>query len=497
MTRSRLLQNTGTNMAGRLVAAGSNLVAAPIIIHAIGREGFGVVTFTLSFLAIFALLDLGLAATANRALAQASEMNRSLNERADLLRTFELIYWAGASAITVAAFAVSAWVARDWLRLSTLPSSDATLVVALTGLMVGIRFPVGLYSGVLFGLGHHSTQNAISGGFSVVRYLGGAALVVFVSPSVVTYSKWLALTGLVEVLVSAIAAWAAVGGQRSFLIGRFRGLVLARHWQFSLVFAATGAIGSLSASLDRIVLGKLLPAAKLGLYGLLYTPAGVLALVSAALGIAAFPEFAAATSVPKQHAGRDLFVRTQLLTVVCILVIAVPLAMHYAPILRIWTHESTIAHDGLVPGILLVVALAVNALAGPALTFIVASGRPRIALLWNVAALVIVLPSLLLLVPWLGLTGAGISVLVTNTLGLGFYFFQACRILELKEARAYLGWASLLAFSLCACNLSIALACRSDLLRVALGTLASGAVGYLLFKKSGLLRQFLGHPSEN
>lgn len=484
-------------MIGRLIAAGSNVIATPIVLHAIGREGFGVVTFTFSLNALFAILDLGLAATANRAVAQAATGAKGADEQANLLRTFEFIYWAGAAAIIVVMFAVSGWVARDWLQLNSLRPSDAAFVVGLTGMMLGLRFPVNLYSGVLFGLRRHDYQNLIFGGFSAVRYLGGAALVVFVSPSVLAYSKWLALTGLGEVIATAIAAWALIGGRRSFWTGRFTKEILARHWRFSLVFAATGVIGSLIASLDRLVIGKILPVSELGLYGLLYTPAGVLTMISTALGVASFPEFSAATVASDRFAARELFARTQMLTTVCILAIAIPLGIHFGPVLRIWTQDHTIARDGLVPGVLLLAALAVNALTNPAYTFLVASGRPRIALVWNFSMLPVTGACLFWIVPRMGLTGAAMVVFIIYTLGLTYYLFQASRLLTLNEAlyRGF-GKASLVVGSLSAGNLAIAAVCQSDELRIGLSFFFSSAIGYLFFMKLGLLQQFMRQPPE-
>ena len=486
MNTRGLLRNTGTNLLGRLVAAGSNLIAAPIIIHAIGREGFGVVTFTLSLLALSALLDLGLAATTNRAIAQSSARGGDVGEHANLLRTFELIHWCGAAVIIGTTFAVSGWAARDWLHLSTLNPSDAALVVSLTGLMLGFRFPVGLYSGILFGLRRHGAQNLILGGASIVRYLGGAAIVVLVSPSVVSYSKWLALTGLGEAIAAAAVAWSSVGGRRSFLQSRFQATLLAQHWRFSLVLAAAGAIGSLTASLDRIFLGKTLPVADLGLYGLLYTPAGALTMVATALALTTFPEFAAATGVLEVLEVRRLFLRTQVLTLICVALIAVPLAIHFGPVLRIWTHDRAIAHDGLVPGVILLAALAANALANPAYIFMVASGRPRVALTWNLLTLPLLGASLILLVPRLGLAGAAAAVLAVNALSLAFYLVQTSRILGLDAGAVRgLGRAFVLGASLCVFNLAIAVACKSDAVRIGLSGLTSAAIGGLLFRRLG------------
>lgn len=491
MKRNRLLQNTGANMSGRLVSAGSNIIAAPIILHAIGREGFGVVTFTLSFLSLSALLDLGLAATANRAIAQSRAIGGEPSDQADLLRTFEIIYWTCAAIIIASTFVLSGWVARDWLQLSTLRPSDAALVFSLTGLMIGLRFPVGLYSGVLFGLRRHGYQNLIFGGFSAVRYLGGAALVCFVSPSVITYSKWLAITGLAEIFISVVAAWALIGGGGSFLAGSFKKAILIQHWRFSFVFAATGAVGSFWASSDRIFLANLLPATDLGLYGLLYTPAGALTMVSSALAVAAFPEFAAVTSAPGLNPARALYVRIQMLTAVCILTISIPLAVHYGPILRIWTRDTANVCDGLVPGMLLVAAMAVNALANPAYTFLVASGRPHIALAWNLVALVITTVGLFSLVPWLGLPGAALSVLITNIIGLVYFVFNSKRILKSIGTRAHFGRVLLLGCSLCLCNLIVAVACHSDWVEVVTGIASSCIISYLFVIKFGVLEQVL------
>jgi O-antigen/teichoic acid export membrane protein len=474
MVKSRLLLNSGANLLGRLVAAGSNVIAAPIILHAIGREGFGVVAFSLSFWVLASLLDLGLAGTANRAFAQAETNGQDGSERADLLRTFEIIYWPSAAVIIVATFVVSGFVARDWLQLSTLHPSDAALVVSLIGLMLGLRFPVGLYSGVLYGLRRHVKLNVILGGVSAVRYLGGAALVVFVSPSVIVYSKWLALTALVEVLATAFAAWSSLGGGRSFLVGRFQAAFLAQHWRFSLVFAAAGAVGTLVGALDRIFLGKLVPAAELGLYGLLYAPAGALTMVSAALGLASFPEFAATTVNAITSAARAVFFRTQLLATSCIMGIVVPLAIHFRPVLRIWTRDASIARDGFLPGLILLSALAVSAIANPASMLLIASGRPRIVLLRNISALLVAGVSLALLIPRWGLSGAAVAVLITNILAEAFVLVRVAKLLVVNSLPVPIVVPIILAFILlCAANVVIAIVIDPDLLRVIMGGIVS------------------------
>jgi len=478
------------NLLGRLAAAASSVIAAPVVIHAIGREGFGVVTFALSFLTLAALLDLGLSATANRAIARASASGGDACDQSNLLRTFELIHWSGAAVICLTTYTISGWAAREWLQLSSLRPSDGASVVALTGLMLGFRFPVGLYSGVLFGFRRHVAQNLILGSASVIRYLGGAVLVALVSPSVLSYSKWLAVTGLAETLVAATLAWTSVGGRRSFLQARYDPKILARHRRFSFIFAVTGAIGSLATSLDRVVLGKMLPTADLGLYGLLYTPAGTLTLVATALALTIFPEFAAAAALPGAFEARKLLARSQSFTLVCVALIAIPMAIQFGPVLRIWTRDAAIARDGLIPGVILLAALAANAVAYPAYVFMVASGQPLVALRWNVYALVLSGVGLFLLVPRFGLTGAAVTALAVNTLGLGFYLLQTSRIFK-PQATAIRRVSRLLIFggALCACNLAIAVAWKSDLLRLALSCLTSLAAGCFLFRRADLIGQ--------
>ena len=487
MVSRRLLHNSSANMLGRLVAAGSNVIAAPIILLAIGREGFGVVTFTLSFWVLASLLDLGLAGTANRAMAQVEGSGKDHSKHSDMLRTFELIYWPGAAIIIVTTIAVSGWVARDWLQLRTVSPSEGAFVVASIGLMLGLRFPVGLYSGVLFGLGRFVAQNVIFGGISAVRYLGGAALVVFFSPSVMLYAKWLVLTALVEVLATALVAWNSLGGWRLFMAGRFQRVILSKHWQFSLIFAAAGATSTLVGSLDRIFLGKMVPAGELGLYGLLYTPGGILTMMSAALGVAAFPEFAANTASSAASIVRGFFARTQILAACFIIGFGVPLGIHFKPVLRIWTRDATIVNDGFVPGLILLSAVAVSALANPAAMFLIASGRPQIVLLRNLVALPIACASLALLIPKWGISGAAVAVLITSVLTEAFLLARAARILMVQSLPVRTLAPIILVFALlCIVNIVIAVSIDTDLARVTIGGVVSAVIsGCLVLRIHG------------
>jgi O-antigen/teichoic acid export membrane protein len=141
LLRSQSLRwNFVGNVAGRLWLGVLNLITVPVYVHLLGTEAFGIVAMVGTLHAVLAILDLGLAGTANREVAIARGIgNRS--HLADTIRTFECIYWMVALMIGLGFAGLSNWLANSWVPKKTLSSTEIQTAIILGGLALAARWP--------------------------------------------------------------------------------------------------------------------------------------------------------------------------------------------------------------------------------------------------------------------------------------------------------------------------------------------------------------------
>src|SRR5258705_12211867 len=98
MLRSALRRNLAANFVAQAWAIGLGIISVPLLLHLLGAEGYGLVGFAASLQAVLAVLDLGLAPTAHRAVSRNARLHRLAPARV-LLRTLQLTYFRMGSAI--------------------------------------------------------------------------------------------------------------------------------------------------------------------------------------------------------------------------------------------------------------------------------------------------------------------------------------------------------------------------------------------------------------
>src|SRR5436309_1375236 len=148
------------NVTGRLWLGVVNLATVPVFVHLLGSNAFGIISVVATFQSVLALLDFGLAGTANREVATL----RGLENRcriADVVRTFEFIYWTVAIVIGLGFAGLSGWIANSWVTKQALSPAEIQVAIILGGIALAARWPVALYTGILQGLERQVAQNGI------------------------------------------------------------------------------------------------------------------------------------------------------------------------------------------------------------------------------------------------------------------------------------------------------------------------------------------------
>ena len=259
----RLARNLGSNYLLYAAAVVSGIVLTPVIINAIGTEGYGVWLFIGSITIVLRLLDFGITPTVVRFTAyhRGSEAPKEI----DALASTSLAVYAVLGIVSIAAGLVIAWFLPDMIHLTTVEEHPAQVAAVIAAVTLGVQAPLGLFGSLLKGAQRFDVLNA--GG---VLSIGAYAVLVIV---ILTRHSTLPVLAT----IAFVSALVLLGFPMLFIRRELPGLRVSRATisrdslkgllGFSW-FAFLGHIaGKVVFSADVIVIGIILGAKEVALYG--------------------------------------------------------------------------------------------------------------------------------------------------------------------------------------------------------------------------------------
>jgi len=415
----RLGWNLLAGFAGSAWTAVVGVIATPFYLHFLGIESYGLIGFFTTLLTLVQLLDLGLSPTMNREVARHASKADQKRLR-HLFRSLELLYWAVASVLAITLVLLAGWLGRHWLQSTHVAVIDVLHAVMLMGLVVAIRWPIGLYSACLMG----AQRLAVVSGLSIVIVTLGAAgsilVLAFVSPTIVAFFLWQLSVSLMHVVLIRWLAWRAVGGR---LGAKFSAAELARIWRFSVGVGAIAITGLFLMQFDKIVLSKLVDLAAYGRYMLATLLASGLYLLATPMFSALYPRFSALVASAKTERLEELYGRSTRLLATLAFAVAFAVAPHAESLIRFWTHNRSISAQVAPIVSILVLSAALHCPLFLQYALQLAYGKARLALMLNILLLVIYVPLSILLTLEFAESGAASAWLLLQFFYLGFGVF--------------------------------------------------------------------------
>jgi O-antigen/teichoic acid export membrane protein len=431
--RSALRRNLAANYAAQSLAVILNLACVPIFLHLLGPEQYGLIGFAVSLQAVLAILDLGLATTANREFSRSAAQGTAGTSAPVMLRTLEVVYFGMGVVIALLLALTAQWIADHWLQVSATPRSEVRTSLVLLGLATGLRWPVGLYSGVLLGLEHQVSLNLVIMARSVLRTAGAAAFLAVTGGTVVTYFACLVGVSLLEVLAVAWLAWRSQPA-RAAVHARFDAGVLRSFWSFSGELTLASVFAAVLKQEDKVVLARVAPLAALGHYTIASTLSSGLLLLSTPVFAAIFPRLSALLARGEEGAAAVLYHRASRLVAMLVAPGAAALMFFPNAILSAWTRSPAAAAEADTALSTLAFAMLLNACMQVPYALLLAAGLTRISLWINGLGVAALAPLLVVLVRTWGIAGAGAAWAIFN---LG-YFLAAPPLLHRRVLKGHL-----------------------------------------------------------
>ena len=403
-----LRRNIAANAIGGSLSAIFALALIPVQVRLLGVESYGLLAFVASLQVLLSVFDLGLSPTMTREVSRDTSKGHEVSRK--LIQTISLVYWPIGIGLGAVLFLAAPWLATNWLQLGRLSVGTATEALQLAAVVIALRWPVSLYSGVVAGRQRFVALNWLKAAMAAVGALGGIAVV-------------LATHNLVDLLVwMVVAAGIELAGYLGLVLRLNPGLLARRLvtgalpagvWRYAIGINLINVLAMALTQSDRILISKLLSIQSLGYYALAYNILTGLALIPGFVTSALFPAFVV------RHAGgapSDLRETYQTATRGLMYAYNLPiwlLALFGHDILKALTSAATADKTG---PLLTVLALGFvcNGAATLAYTASIATGNTWIPIRVNILALVVYLPLLTALTLRLGGLGAAVTWLLLN-----------------------------------------------------------------------------------
>jgi O-antigen/teichoic acid export membrane protein len=393
------------------------LAVVPFSLHYLGIDAFGLIGFYTALQALFGLLDMGLAATINREVARSKDDPERADAR-NLLHTLAVVYWSIAALIAAVAMGAAPLIGDHWLKSAALPHQAVTQTVMLMGLVIALRFPLGLYLGALMGAQRMVTVSGIEISMVTIANIGAVIVLALISPTIQAYFIWQALIGALNVVVTRTIVWRALRDPSTHARPRFDGAGLRRIWRFSAGMGITAVIGVIFMQSDKVILSKVVSLATLGRY----TLAG---LAGRSLYVFLTPVFGAAyprlTTLYAEGAEAriEAFYRTGTRLLLAILF---PVAFFVSTFSNIiftaWTGNSTLA-ESIGPTVsLILLGSALNGAMHFPYALQLACGRSDLSVLINLILLLVYAPLVWFFAHAYGIVGCAAAWAILNALYL-------------------------------------------------------------------------------
>jgi O-antigen/teichoic acid export membrane protein len=343
-TTPSLKHNIFANYIAQIFTAAIGIIMAPVYLHYMGTEAYGLIGFFTMMGAWFSLLDIGLTPTLIHEAARFR--GGAINTRTfrAFLRVLEVLFASVSLVGAVVMFLFSDYIAAHWLNVRQLPIEQVSHSVALMALTIPLRLIAGLYRGVVTGFERLVWLSTFNVFIAVVRYLGVLLIFMTLGTLPLPFFSYQLIVAAVELGGVAIFTYRLVS-RPAGPDERFEWKPILGTLKFALAISATSTISVVLGQTDKLILSKLLTLGQYGVFSVAVTAAAGIMMIASPFGLALLPR------LTKMVAEKDFNGFARLYSgatqSVCTLVtpVVVVLSCFATPVLFAWTGNPQMARN--------------------------------------------------------------------------------------------------------------------------------------------------------
>ncbi|OYW44568.1 MAG: hypothetical protein B7Z08_06325 [Sphingomonadales bacterium 32-68-7] len=387
------------------------IVSVGWFVKLLGIESYGLIGFFATMQVAISVLDLGLGSTVNREVAR-GVAHGDLSRVGRVVRSLQLIYVMVALLIGAVVVACAPFIASHWLGASSIDQTEIEWSIRLMGVVAALRWPLGLYQGILIGLQRARKSYLVTATMATVSNIGAIILLYAIHPSLWTYFIWQVAAAVVTLYWMRRSARRELGPiiETAHDLRTLRGLLAQ-----SLTISGVAVTGILWSQLDKIFVSGAVSLADFGRYSLATLIAGALTVLLIPTFNVIYPRMSGLVVAGKADE-LITFYRTGSKLLLCALIPISASSFFYAyDLLHVWTGDEVLAESTAPIVGLLIIGAAGNGVLNFPYALQLASGKERMALSINIGNLATA-PIMFFLAARYGLMGGAIGWLLQASL---------------------------------------------------------------------------------
>jgi O-antigen/teichoic acid export membrane protein len=431
-----LKRNVVANYVGQGCRGVTAVAFIPLYVKYLGIESYGLIGIFAILQSSFAIFDMGMRPALGREMARFTAGAHDSQSIRNMLRSVEMIGIAVAAAIALSIWCASGWLASDWLSAKTLPNSVVAQAFTAMGLLSALRFVENIYISCIVGLQRQVLESSVSCSIAIVRGLSSIAVLAWVSPSLQAFFLCQCVVSLMSLSIIATIVYGVLPSSPT--PAHFSLSAVKSIWRFAAGIMAITMLALLLTQVDKILLTRLLPLKTFAYYALAGVLTSVLYMLNSPVNAAFYPRFTEYATRGDLESLRRVYHQAAQLSVVVMGSAAIVLIVFADDVLRLWTHDPTLAQT--VSPLLRVLAFGtlLNGLMGIPYQMQLANGWTGLTIKVNTVAVALLVPGIFLVVPKYGAIGAA---WIWVTLNVGYLvidiYFMHRRLLRTEKWRWY------------------------------------------------------------
>jgi len=414
-----LKKNITANFAGTFWWALMSLLFIPLYIKYIGIESYGLIGIFNTLQIIFGLLDVGLGGTLTREMARLSVFPRMNQERRNLVRTLEVLYWSIAIIAGIAIVSISPFISHYWVKAGQLSPKTIEEAIGIMGFIIIFQMPVGFYSGGLMGLQKQVLLNVINVCIGTLRGVGAIFILWLVSPTIQAFLFWQLGISIIHSFLVALFLWRSLPRSENKAV--FQLQLLKGIWRFTVGMSGISILGVILTQMDKIILSKLLPLEMFGYYSLASMVAMSPTRIFTPVFFSIYPRFTQLVSINDMDELKRLYHKSCQFIAVLILPITIVIALFSYEVILLWTQNAITAEKTHLIVSILICGTALNGLITPPYALQLAFGWTKLCVIKNIIAVIIMVPLIIFLAMQYGAVGASSAWVLLN---IGYVIFE-------------------------------------------------------------------------
>lgn len=332
----KLIRNTLSNAGARLLMLVFSIVATPILIEAVGDEGYALLMLIPTITGYFDLLGGGVPGGTVKFIAE-YEAKQDWEMINKIINSSLLFFFVVGAIVCAGLLAFTALGGLTMFNISAGNAEPARHILIMASFLALLSWPSTAFSSTLEGVQEHHVKNVVLTSTSILSMvcsiaaakLGADIVQVFIAQNVAFVLRWIWITLAVR---KRVPQWKFEPGAGSW--DTFKMIFGLSVWMLALAIASM-----LNYKFDELIIGSALPMAMLTVYSVISRPFKLVQQASAMFNSAVMP--AVSSYEAKQgRKGLDVFIYTGVrynnLLVAPLSVVA---TYFCAPFIAIWVGE--------------------------------------------------------------------------------------------------------------------------------------------------------------